>query len=218
MTFSRSGFFGYSLCTPISTPLDAAKIQWWSTFEIDPAPQRNELTPDAARERLLSLHGHWKSPYDPPSGSGIFTEIINKANEVAKSSEGWLVLPTFITAILPNWTSLHKNGSGKIVLLGDAAHVMPPDSGQGVSCAVEDALALALFLKHYATKSDNVETVIKATAKAYEGLRMPRVAKILSYSKKGGDGKRNIGFLGEKMRNFGLWIFCKSLLRNMSSR
>jgi len=42
---------------------------------------------------------------------------------------------------------------GRIVLLGDAAHTLPPDIGQGASCAVEDAVVYALLLKHYLSSS-----------------------------------------------------------------
>ncbi|WP_165985092.1 FAD-dependent monooxygenase [Streptomyces sp. YIM 98790] len=38
-------------------------------------------------------------------------------------------------------------GRGRVVLLGDAAHAMPPSLGQGAAMAIEDAYALALALR-----------------------------------------------------------------------
>jgi len=52
--------------------------------------------------------------------------------------------PTWTTPELPNWTL-----NGRAVLVGDAAHALQPSSGQGACQALEDAEALALFLKHH---------------------------------------------------------------------
>ncbi len=38
-------------------------------------------------------------------------------------------------------------GQGRVVLIGDAAHAMTPNLGQGAGCAIEDAGALALLLE-----------------------------------------------------------------------
>ncbi|MCB2174312.1 MAG: FAD-dependent monooxygenase [Actinomycetales bacterium] len=38
-------------------------------------------------------------------------------------------------------------GSGRVLLLGDAAHAMTPNQGQGAAMAIEDALAVALALR-----------------------------------------------------------------------
>lgn len=233
MTFSRSGFFGYSLVTPIDTSLEDSLIIWWSTSEVNPPPTRNTV-PEDIHDQLLSRHGAWKSPLDSEDMTW-FRQIITLARgtsglDVDPERRKWLILPRYTTDRLPQWTSLHNSspgktqssdspaGAGRIVLLGDAAHVIPPDSGQGVSCAVEDALTLALLLRHYSTSKSskqnsnanefNVARVIQSTAKAYETIRLPRVGAILDVGKRRASNKRELGFLGEKLRDLASWAFC----------
>jgi 2-heptyl-3-hydroxy-4(1H)-quinolone synthase len=40
---------------------------------------------------------------------------------------------------------VYSTGRGRVVLLGDAAHAMTPNMGQGAAMAIEDAGALALL-------------------------------------------------------------------------
>jgi 2-polyprenyl-6-methoxyphenol hydroxylase-like FAD-dependent oxidoreductase len=58
-------------------------------------------------------------------------------------------------------------GDGRVTLLGDAAHAMPTDLGQGACQAIEDAVVLA---ESIAGRDDPV-----AALRAYEERRIPRV-------------------------------------------
>lgn len=60
----------------------------------------------------------------------------------------------------PTW------GAGRVWLLGDAAHGMTPNQGQGACMAIEDAAALALVLKRGGSRED------------YVALRNDRVRKV----------------------------------------
>jgi 2-polyprenyl-6-methoxyphenol hydroxylase-like FAD-dependent oxidoreductase len=60
--------------------------------------------------------------------------------------------------------------SGRIVLIGDAAHAFPPNYAQGAAMAIEDAVALSELLG----KSGDVDQVLRA----YESRRRPRVEMI----------------------------------------
>jgi salicylate hydroxylase len=51
---------------------------------------------------------------------------------------------------IPSWISQ----SGKVIMLGDAAHAMVPYMSQGAAMAVEDGAALAAALSHVHTISD----------------------------------------------------------------
>jgi salicylate hydroxylase len=66
---------------------------------------------------------------------------------------------------LPGWSS------GRITLLGDAAHPMLPFLGQGGAMAIEDAIVLAGALAH--SRHDVV-----AALHAYEAERVPRTAQV----------------------------------------
>jgi salicylate hydroxylase len=74
-----------------------------------------------------------------------------------------------------NWSS----ESGKLVLLGDAAHAMVPYMALGAAMAVEDAAALAAALKHLTTRDELAKVISKWAA-----VRKPRVTQIhqASYS------------------------------------
>lgn len=68
-------------------------------------------------------------------------------------------------------------GRGRVVLLGDAAHAMTPDLGQGAAMAIEDALALA----HVADDGGP-----EATLAAYTRLRARRVRRVQLLSRRVG--------------------------------
>ena len=71
---------------------------------------------------------------------------------------------------LPFW------GTGKVTLLGDAAHPVLPHTGQGAAQAIVDAVTLA---KKLPAGSDIVESL-----RAYERERIPKVSALL------GQGRR----------------------------
>jgi salicylate hydroxylase len=67
---------------------------------------------------------------------------------------------------LPTWTS------GRLTLLGDAAHPMLPHLGQGANQSIEDGMALATILAEADASS------VPCALLAYERLRRERVAAI----------------------------------------
>jgi 2-polyprenyl-6-methoxyphenol hydroxylase-like FAD-dependent oxidoreductase len=206
MCFGSYGFFGYSLISP-ANPTNPdhndPNIQWWSIYE-SPAPPSRSLAHEVVRDQLLSRHGSWKSPYDT-ADARIYENIINLGCD--NSNGTLLILPRYVVPRLPKWTT----PSGKIILIGDAAHAMPPDSGQGVSCAAEDAVALSLLLKHFlVTHEFAASEGLTRTAKAFEEVRMGRVGKILDIAKRNGDNKKKIGWFMEKIRDWFMWFFCTS--------
>ena len=83
---------------------------------------------------------------------------------------------------LPSWTS----ATGRVVLVGDAAHAIPPSSGQGINQALEDVYALSLMLSPPASwtklgmvlsawhewRQDRIDRLMKA-GKAIQAKRMP---------------------------------------------
>ncbi|MEO0496514.1 MAG: FAD-dependent monooxygenase, partial [Pseudomonadota bacterium] len=63
---------------------------------------------------------------------------------------------------------------GRIALVGDAAHAMPPFAAQGSAMALEDAIVLAAELENH--------TSIEGGLQAFAQSRMPRVAKVAQLS------------------------------------
>jgi salicylate hydroxylase len=67
---------------------------------------------------------------------------------------------------------------GRVSLLGDAAHPMPPFLAQGAAMAIEDAEALAVALAGHPD--------VPAALKAYEANRRPRTARVQAWSRRNG--------------------------------
>jgi 2-polyprenyl-6-methoxyphenol hydroxylase-like FAD-dependent oxidoreductase len=116
--------------------------------------------------------------------------------------------PTWTSPALPTW---ERDG---VVLVGDAAHALPPSSGQGSSQALEDVEAFVLFLAHYLRRGGENDTqtspgsqkeAIRAAAKQYTTLRQPRVRNILEFAQKTQNTKRQMGLFQE----YSMYIFMK---------
>ncbi|KAJ0413358.1 hypothetical protein BJY00DRAFT_61473 [Aspergillus carlsbadensis] len=89
---------------------------------------------------------------------------------------------------------------GRCILLGDAAHAMPPHAGQGVSTALEDAFALSRLLER--KKDATLEDVWAA----YEGVRRPRVEAITGKSESNRKIRRRTGPWGLWVKEVGIMV------------
>lgn len=69
---------------------------------------------------------------------------------------------------------------GRVTLLGDAAHPMTPDAGQGVCQAMEDAFVLARELESVRKKESSIEEALRE----YEKHRIPRTSEVVLYARK----------------------------------
>jgi salicylate hydroxylase len=76
---------------------------------------------------------------------------------------------------LTNWSR------GPVTLLGDAAHTMLPHQGQGVNQAIEDSMALAVFVKAADSPAD-----IPEAFRRYTSVRMQRTAILQHGSRRAG--------------------------------
>lgn len=68
---------------------------------------------------------------------------------------------------------LHRFTRGRVALLGDAAHAVTPDIGQGACLAIEDAVVLADALEH----GD-----VNAALRTYDAARRPRTQQLVRTS------------------------------------
>jgi 2-polyprenyl-6-methoxyphenol hydroxylase-like FAD-dependent oxidoreductase len=69
-----------------------------------------------------------------------------------------------------------------VFVVGDAAHAMAPNLGQGANCAMVDSLVLMRLLAQALRTGDNLEDV----GRAYESLRRPFVTRIQTASRQVG--------------------------------
>lgn len=86
------------------------------------------------------------------------------ALSLLEAPQNWLRWALFDLDPMPAW------GTGRVTLLGDAAHAMPPFLAQGAAQAIEDAMVLAQCLKGASN--------IPAALRQYEALRIPRTARV----------------------------------------
>ncbi|TFK38941.1 cytochrome P450 [Crucibulum laeve] len=167
MTFGQLCFFGYSTCSTLLRHLthnvQAPFIQWRSTYEYTNPPDKNSVE---VADIKAQLERHADEETSTEEERGVIT--------------GLLILPPYVTPRLQIDRASRAFGSksmigGCIVLLGNAAYAMPPDSDQDSSSLLATSLLRA--------------------ATAYEKLRMPRVHHILDFAKHNGDAKIGVGAL-----------------------
>lgn len=104
-------------------PAGNGLLQWWFDRRWDAdAPQ-----PSSATAMLKEHFGHWASPVVELLAAADDARIEFFAHRRQKVTPGW--------------------SRGRVVLLGDAAHTMPPTVAQGANQALEDAWALARALR-----------------------------------------------------------------------
>lgn len=90
-------------------------------------------------------------------------------------------------------------GRGRVTLIGDAAHPLQPNLGQGGCMAVEDAFELAKIL---ALASDNKQ--IPSVLRQFESNRSSRVNRVFAISRQVGKLGQSSSVMGSFFRN---WIY-----------
>jgi salicylate hydroxylase len=113
---------------------------------------------------------------------------IGDRDEFAASFEGWdpRVVRLLQAVETCFWWGLYDRkpldtwSSGRLVLLGDAAHAMLPHLGQGANQAIEDGVALAVLLE------GREPADVPETLKQYEKLRRVRTDMIQAEARKNG--------------------------------
>jgi 2-polyprenyl-6-methoxyphenol hydroxylase-like FAD-dependent oxidoreductase len=131
--------------------LGNGQIFWFAAIN---NPQGSILPPEQRKAAALELFQGW---YPPVTAAIEATDpAVILAHDIVDR------------APLPLWSV------GRVTLLGDAAHPMLPNLGQGGAQAMEDAIVLARCLQH---------VDVPAGLKAYERERMVRTARIVRLSR-----------------------------------
>jgi FAD-dependent urate hydroxylase len=176
----KRAFFGYS-----ARP--SGEIYWFANVSRSDEPTRQDLstiTPQAWKRQLLQLFA---------DDAGLATVIIESAGDEMGA------YPIHDMPTVPTWHN------GPIALAGDAAHATSPNSGQGASIAIEDAIVLAKCLRDVPEHESALATYVQ--------LRRARVEKIVRYSARVGRTK-TAGPIGRRLRDlvmpFALKCFANS--------
>lgn len=80
------------------------------------------------------------------------------------------VWPFYTVSEMDHWNSPH----GKVVIIGDAAHAIPPSAGQGANQALEDSYSLGMLLGNLNGKTNLLEAF-----KAWGEYRIRRMVEVL---------------------------------------
>lgn len=141
----------------VSSDVGGGKMQWYA-FNKEPAG--GEDVPGRKKERLMELFGHWNDNV---------TELI-----MATPEEDVLRRDIYDRPPIFKWVE------GRVALLGDSAHAMQPNLGQGGCMAIEDAFQLSVDIREELQKSVARETApdFDGVLRGYFGKRVVRAAAI----------------------------------------
>jgi 2-polyprenyl-6-methoxyphenol hydroxylase-like FAD-dependent oxidoreductase len=140
-------------------PMGQGRICWYAT--------RNGLpsqldAPEGRKAEVQALFKNWHDPISALIEATHPGDIVKNDARDRKPLRHW--------------------GDGRVTLLGDAAHPITPNVGQGACMAIEDAACLA---KHLLAASDLVSAF-----RSYEAKRRPRTAYVARQA-------RRIGAIGQ---------------------
>jgi 2-polyprenyl-6-methoxyphenol hydroxylase-like FAD-dependent oxidoreductase len=129
------------------TPMSQERAYW---FVQKYAPEGEDDKPGGKKNAMLALFHDWHDPIPAVIEATAESDILR--NDIYELQH------------------LHQWSHGRVTLLGDAAHAMTPNLGQGACLAIEDAVALANCLKDTANISEAL--------KNYEKQRVTRANRI----------------------------------------
>ncbi|KAJ7031610.1 hypothetical protein C8F04DRAFT_1185778 [Mycena alexandri] len=108
-----------------------------------------------------------------------FPDLVHRA--AAKISHDRInVWPFYIVPKLDTWSSPKHQ---RVVILGDAAHAIPPSAGQGINQAFEDIYTLALLLGGAQRREKKDPALVQEALKFWQSHRQSRVDQVLELNK-----------------------------------
>ena len=146
MIFGKRAFFGY-------TTAPDGQVWWFANLPQHREPARGEAEMVSAAQ--------WRHRF-----TEIYAEDAGPALELIAATPGFAPMTPIRT--IPHLRRWH---TGRMIVVGDAAHAPSPTSGQGASLSIEDAVLLATSLRA-------IEPV-SAAFTHFETVRRPRVEKII---------------------------------------
>lgn len=141
-------------------PITQNRVYWYAT---DNAAEGTREDPHATKRRLLDLFRTWHPPIPALIEATDPDRILRNDIYDREPVDRW--------------------GEGRVTLLGDAAHPMTPNLGQGACQAIEDAVVLARRLAEGGRD-------VAAALRRYELERVARTKTVVS-------GSRRVGQMGQ---------------------
>lgn len=148
-------------------------VYWFFSREV-PMPEGGD-TRDGWEERGKKEVDGMKSTLVGLLGDAQ-NEWVNMLREVVRGTEVVKFYPNFKLPAGGRWSK------GRVLIMGDAAHAMPPHASQGFSQALEDVFLFSNML--------NSSLTLDAGIPIYENRRRIRVAEMLKAAESRGDVRR----------------------------
>lgn len=139
----------------VSSDVGHGKMQWYAFYN---EPAGGTDVEGGRQSRLLSLFGGWCD--------GV-VDLLQATPE-----------PEILRRDIYDRVPIMTWGRGRVTLLGDSAHAMQPNMGQGGCMAIEDGYQLALDLDKALEEGGFQNMDIPGVLKKYEGERRMRVGAI----------------------------------------
>lgn len=161
-----------------AAPVGDGALYWTAKITAPPGtwPQ---LGSEAAQRALAELIGHWPAP---------IVQLITNSDPADVA-----VTDIHDRDPVSQWVD------GRVVLLGDAAHPMPPALGQAANMALEDAVVLASTLRTHVVEGSRGD--FSTALRAYERQRVQRTARVALLSRRQGLLDQGSGPLRSLLRN-----------------
>ena len=173
-TYGPNGFFGYM-------GVHDGHVMWWSNLTRENELSREELAAlslEAIKKDMLAIYRGYHEPIE----------------SLISNTQSSLKLNISDIQSLPTWHT------GRVLLIGDAAHAVSPNAGQGASIALEDAMYLAKLLRDSFSSHEQVFARFEADRKA-------RAEKIVAEGRQRGVDKQVVTPFQSKIREVMLMIF-----------
>ncbi|MBO3076048.1 FAD-dependent monooxygenase [Mammaliicoccus vitulinus] len=135
--------------------------------------------------------------FEKPHLQAYFNQFPNEVRKVLDAQEETGILQHDMYDLVP----LKSFVSGRVVLLGDAAHATTPNMGQGAGQAIEDAVTLTNLIS---------DRDIESALTRYDKIRTKHTKKVILKSRKIGKSAQTSSTLKIKIRN--------KMLKKLSSK
>jgi len=184
MIFGKRAFFGYATAP-------GGQVWWFANI-----PQRRELKRGEAE---AISNAQWRQRF-----ADAYAEDAGPALQLIAATPDFAPMTPVHT--IPHLNRWH---TGRMIVVGDAAHAPSPTSGQGASLSVEDAVLLAASLRDIQPAS--------AAFAHFETVRRPRVEKIIKAAARINNNKAP-GPAGRLLRDLMLPVILKATANAKSAR
>jgi salicylate hydroxylase len=167
--------------------LDTSRVPWWPEriFQVWMGEGKHVIVFPVRAGRMLNfvcflpaeaaMRESWSAPGDPDALRAAFTGFADPVVDLLRQVDSTFWWGLYDREPLETWTS------GRLALLGDAAHPMLPHLGQGANQAVEDAFALAAVLRGTAAAD------VPAALRRYARVRRRRTDVVQANSRRNGE-------------------------------